>query len=120
MLMKELGAITVVFLPSNILKLQSMDRGVIQNLKVLYRNRVVKKIMRAIEEKRSYEIDPLEGINGIHKAWGYMKPTAIPNCFRKADLVKSSSLSCRTDIPDEEVVQEDSCTRKLHLLRCDF
>ncbi|KAG0423401.1 hypothetical protein HPB47_000809 [Ixodes persulcatus] len=60
-----------------------MDQGVIQNIKVLYRARLLGR-----NEKR-YSPGFLSAINMFTDAWKAFKPTTIAHCFKHAGFCAS-------------------------------
>lgn len=63
---------------------QPMDQGVIQNLKVHYRQLFLRRRITAIDAKADFEFNLLNSINLLHRAWRHVKPETLKNCFRKA------------------------------------
>lgn len=61
-----------------------MDQGIIQNLKVLYRRRVLRRRIAAIDAETDFEFNLLNSLNLLKRAWDEVKPETLNNCFRKA------------------------------------
>lgn len=81
--------VKVVFLPPNTTsKLQPCDAGIIQNVKLLYRKRLVRHVITLIDEA-STATEVVKGVtirDAIHWldiAWDGVKDTTIQKCFRK-------------------------------------
>ncbi|XP_022167245.1 tigger transposable element-derived protein 4-like [Myzus persicae] len=84
---KKFNSIKVEFLPPNkTSQLQSMDQGIIQNFKILYRKEVIRKIVNDIDEGRSFSINLLQTMRMCYKAWENVKKNTIVNCFIKSGI----------------------------------
>nr|XP_042907454.1 tigger transposable element-derived protein 4-like [Parasteatoda tepidariorum] len=100
---KKLKNITVFYLPPNTTsKLQPMDRGVIQNFKLHYRKRMVRKVIAALENKQSMpKINLRESITELSKAWNSdVTDRTIRNSFAKGGY-------CEEDEEDEDGNDEE-------------
>ncbi|XP_038057078.1 tigger transposable element-derived protein 6-like [Patiria miniata] len=82
----HLNSITLQFLPPNTTsQLQPMDQGVIMNMKVHYRRKLLQSLLNAYDAGETPQpINVLQAINMVHTAWGAVKQDCIANCFRKA------------------------------------
>ncbi|XP_050340946.1 uncharacterized protein LOC126767504 [Bactrocera neohumeralis] len=81
-------------------KLQPLDQGVIQNLKVFYRTRIVKEALKRIEANEKQDITLTDCINHVTKAWDIdVKIQTIANCFKKAGFGQYSEWEEEDDIP---------------------
>ena len=102
-----LKAVTLVFLPPNTTSVtQPMDQGVIQSLKVQYRNLVMHRQAECIDNKTKFEMSVLDALRLLHQAWAKVKPSTIANCFRHAKfLPPSSDLEALDDSedPDDDI-----------------
>nr|XP_011440876.2 tigger transposable element-derived protein 4-like [Crassostrea gigas] len=86
-----LQSIELVFLPQNTtLKTQRMDQGIIQNLKVHYRKRVLVRYISAIDRKETPHISVLHALHMLIQACNSVTEKTISNCFRHADFTPSS------------------------------
>ncbi|XP_054709229.1 tigger transposable element-derived protein 4-like [Uloborus diversus] len=88
--------IKLIFLPPNTTsKLQPMDQGIIKNLKVYYRKRILRKMIACVEENQQFSktyVDLRTCISELSKAWqSDVKVTTISNSFRKAGFAKEFS-----------------------------
>jgi hypothetical protein len=64
------GNISVYFLlPNTKSKTQSMDAGVIKNLKLHYCSQIVRQRLAAHEEGVSFQFDILDSMRLLHRAW---------------------------------------------------
>ena len=69
--MKDLENVKLVFLPPNTpIKTQPMDQGVINNLKVHYRKRIVKKQIHAIDDKKDFSLTLLDTLFSFSTVMG--------------------------------------------------
>ena len=98
---KNLKAITLVFLPPNTTsKTQPMDQGVIQNLKVHYRKRMLLRHVQAIDDNTDLHITVLDALRLLNYAWKSVKPTTISNCFSHSGF-KSADIT-PSDLDEED------------------
>lgn len=98
---KGLKNTTLVFLPPNTTsKTQPCDQGIIQNIKVHYRRRVVMKQISAAEKKIDFNISILDALRLVQRSWYAVTPTTISNCFRHAGFT--------TDTPAQQPTSDDS------------
>lgn len=98
---RKLNAIELAFFPPNMTsKLQPLDQGVIQNLKVFYRSRIVKEALKRIEANEKQDITLLDCINHVTKAWDiHVSKQTIANCFKKAGFGQYSEWEEEDDMP---------------------
>ena len=88
-----LRAVRLIFLPPNTTSvLQPCDQGIIQNLKCLYRKRVLRRFIALFDDSGSddahYKLTVLDAINYAAASWEEVKQETIANCFRKAGFTK--------------------------------
>ncbi|XP_045208819.2 tigger transposable element-derived protein 4-like [Mercenaria mercenaria] len=103
-----LQAVRLVFLPPNTTSVtQPMDQGVIQSLKVQYRNLVMQRQSDCVDEKKTFVLSVLDAMRLLHQAWVNVKQTTIANCFRRANFVPNvpeTADDCDSDSdPDDDV-----------------
>jgi len=72
-----------------------MDQGIIQNLKVYYRKRLLRRRILAIDSKSDFSLNLLNSIHLLKQAWDDVKPTTLANCFRKAGFVFEDQVKTR-------------------------
>ena len=102
----------VIFLPPNCTsKLQPADQGIIQNLKVRYRQTMVRRMLQCLDEGKAVEsINIKDALFMMAKAWDSVSPKTIANCWKKAgfpgEVVEPSDDPFESD--DEEAVVEDN------------
>jgi len=64
-----------------------MDQGIIQNLKVHYRKRLLRRRILAIDSKSDFSFTLLNAVCLLKQAWDDVTLTTLANCFRKAGFV---------------------------------
>ena len=84
----------LIFLPPNTTSmLQPMDQGVIWSLKDHYKTISIKKLIEAIEKKKSLpEFSILDAMQMLDVAWGKVRIKTIVNCFENLEFQKKSNL----------------------------
>lgn len=91
----KLSNVQLFFFPPNMTsKLQPMDQGVIKNIKVHYRKRILMKTLGAMEENRPLKnlISLRDCISELDKVWkNDVTSITISNCFKKAGFSKNVS-----------------------------
>lgn len=70
-----------------------MDQGVIQNLKVHYRKRLLRRRIAAIDSDTEFKFNLLDAVFILDKAWDDVKAVTISNCFRKAGFTFDNQVS---------------------------
>lgn len=88
---KQFSSIRVVFLPTNMTsKVQPMDQGIINNMKLHYRRRILRKTLVALEDNNQpYQITLWDAITNLFKAWDMdIQQATIQNSFTKAGFKK--------------------------------
>ena len=110
--------IKIIFLPkSTTSRLQPLDAGIIQNLKVKYRKRLVKYVLARINENSSatriiVDVNILMAIQWTQEAWKEVTGTTIKNYFEKCGVVKSNG-----DLMEiqEDDLESEALVRELSL-----
>lgn len=101
---KGLKSIKLVFLPPNTTsKIQPWDQGIIQNLKVHYRKRVLMKQIACAERKTEFSLTVLDALRFLHRAWFSVTATTISNCFRHACF----SVDIEFGVSDQQEEEDD-------------
>ncbi|XP_064479058.1 tigger transposable element-derived protein 4-like [Ornithodoros turicata] len=104
----NLQAIKLEFLPPNTTSvIQPMDQGVIHNLKVNYRRRLLSRTLLCLDNGKTYAVNLLSAMSMLSEAWKAVPQQTLRNCFRHAGFVvrnEESFKSCDPvpDIPDAE------------------
>ncbi|XP_055920356.1 uncharacterized protein LOC129951986 [Eupeodes corollae] len=76
---------------------QPMDMGIIQNLKVHYKRRILTTILKVWETKKEdYKITLLDCVREVLRAW-------IQNCFKKAGF-KDDTWNDEDDVPLNQLI----------------
>nr|XP_054933900.1 tigger transposable element-derived protein 4-like [Dermacentor andersoni] len=84
---KNLKAVQLEFMPPNTTAvLQPMDQGVVRNLKLLYRSRVLNRMVLCAENGKGYNVDLRSAVGMLADAWKAMRQDTIRNCFRHTAL----------------------------------
>ena len=98
----------VVFLPPNTTsRLQPMDAGIIQNMKVVYRKKLLRHILFLMNEARTAsdiikKVTVLDAILWLTTAWDSVSPETIQKCFRKCGFSDAIVDASSDDEWDEE------------------
>jgi len=101
-----------------------MDQGVIQNLKVHYRRRMIMKHIQAVDFNTQPQITVLDGIRLLAAAWRCVSAKTIANCFSHAGF-RTDCLNATNDDfnnPDsDDSDDEDQITlARLLNMPCSF
>jgi transposase-like protein len=104
-----LKSIKLFFLPPNTTSItQPMHQGIIQNLKVQYRHKLVTRgIIPAVEKKVKFQWSILDAMDALCDAWKAVKPQTVANCFRHCGFVApqpedSEAPAATEDLEDPE------------------
>ena len=95
-LKEKFSNIKIIFLPANtISRLQSLDLGIIQNVKVHYRSLFLRYILSKIEECETasdvvQSVNILIAMRYVAQAWSKVKVETICKCFRKAGVLDAT------------------------------
>ena len=74
-------------LPANATsKLQPMDQGIINNLKALYRNKVLSKLICSLDKGTDSTVTLLDALHYINAAWDGILQTTVRKCFQKCGI----------------------------------
>ncbi|XP_072161219.1 tigger transposable element-derived protein 6-like [Bemisia tabaci] len=80
-----LNSIELLYLPPNTTsKLQPANQGIIQNMKVKYRARLVERLLVRCENNLPMEVDLLSGIQMFSGAWSDVRRETVENCWKHA------------------------------------
>lgn len=76
----------LIFFPPNCTsRLQPADQGITQNLKVYYRQAMIRRMLQYLDEDQPIKaIDLKDATFMLAKAWDNVSPDTIQNCWRKA------------------------------------
>ena len=113
--------IELLFLPANTTSIgQPVDLGIIKNMKNLYRNLVIKRMLRHLDENQNgnVTIDILTAMELINKALSQIKPETIKNCFLRSKLIDGNEVELNDDIHDTLVANWNSLTERNNDISC--
>ncbi|GBO29682.1 hypothetical protein AVEN_102078-1 [Araneus ventricosus] len=102
---EKLKNFKVIFFPPS--KLEPLDLGIIKNLKMHYRKRILKEMISAIEKNETVQenIDPRKAIAELYKVWKFdVTAKIICNFFKKGGF---SNQTDDIDSDDEDVILTD-------------
>jgi hypothetical protein len=100
----HLTNIELCFLPPNTTsKTQPMDQGVIRCLKAHYRRNIVRRLLKAMEQKQDTRISVLDALQLISKSWAAVTPAAIAHCFNHCGFISEDDNEDHfDDAPDDD------------------
>ena len=99
----ELQSIELHFLPPNTTShLQPLDAGIIQNLKVHYRKRLVQYYIHCVDSDMRMTIDIKTAIQFLASAWNAVTPNSIANCWRHTGILPVHYFGDAAATSDEE------------------
>ena len=106
----KLKSITIAYFPPNTTsKLQPMNQGIISNLKVYYRKRILNKVISNLEHRTTITLR--DCISEVSKAWrSDVTSETIKKCFFKAGFT-NENIETDIEIPDVQ--------REWELVHCD-
>ena len=98
----NLTNVQLVFLPPNTTSvLQPMNQGVIRSLKAHYCGRVVRRLCRTLDKKKTLpKLSILQGMKILVFSWGAVSAQTIVNCFRKAGITPEAQNPAIRDAGD--------------------
>ena len=106
-LVDTFSSIKVVFLPKNTTsRFQPLDAGIIQSFKSKYRQKLIRYVIARVKEDSlaseiQKQIDVLQAIEWVAKAWKEVTAETIKNCFAKCGFTEETS-EIKDGIVDEE------------------
>ena len=97
-----LKAIQLCFLsPNTTAVTQPMDQGVIHSLKVKYRSRLIKLVIKAIDSNKDIpKINILDAMKLLTLSWEDVTENTVQNCFAKARISNDDQLRAQNDLDD--------------------
>ncbi|GBM81902.1 Tigger transposable element-derived protein 6 [Araneus ventricosus] len=105
---EKLKNVKVISFPPNCApKLQPLDLGIIKNLKINYRKRILKEMISAIEKNETVQenFDLRKAIAELYKVWKFdVTAKTIRNCFKKRGF---SNQTDDIDSKDEDAILAD-------------
>lgn len=99
----RLSNIRVEFLPPNCTSiLQPLDLGIIKNVKVHYRKRLVQRILINLRMNKPDPINVRQAAEMLTGAWWTVKPATIVNCWQKAGVSAANWTTVDANLEEEE------------------
>ena len=78
-----------------------MDQGIIWSLKSHYKTISIKKLVEAIEKKKTFpEFSILDDMQMLDVAWGKVSTKTVVNCFEKAEILNEKQFEALLDADD--------------------
>ena len=120
--------INLIFLPQNTTSiLQPLDQGIIKNFKVIYRSKVINRLLAQMDfnEEIEIKIDIKNAIDYTVSSWNEIKQSCVKNCFEKCGF-KFDNQSFETNHdpliiePSFENLWQQLCRKRSNLLKIDF
>nr|XP_022300624.1 tigger transposable element-derived protein 4-like [Crassostrea virginica] len=107
-----LFVVKLVFLPPNTTsQTQPMDQGIIQNLKVHYRKRVLLRYITDIDQSKAPHVSILDAIHMLSQAWNCVTPQTINNCYRHDGFSTDNAAATLNDDEDFDVEDDIPLSR---------
>ena len=88
-----------------------MDQGIIQNLNVHYRKRVLLRYIADIDQSKASHISVLDAIHMLSQAWNCVTPQTITNSFRHACFSTDNVAATSNDDEDFDVEDDIPLSR---------
>ncbi|XP_052221853.1 tigger transposable element-derived protein 6-like [Dreissena polymorpha] len=89
----QLTNVKIVFLPANTTsKLQPLDQGIIQNMKQLYRKRLLRSVLSKINKESMSAVElskcvsVLDAVQWVHSSVNEIKRETVSGCFKKSGV----------------------------------
>ena len=107
-LIDKYSNVKVVFLPKNTTsRLQPLDAGIIQSFKSKYRTKLMRFVIARTKEdclasEIAKQVDVLQAIEWVAKAWEEVSTDTIKNCFRKCGFDQNSYGNDDEKVLDDE------------------
>ena len=104
----QLKAAELLFLtPNSTSKTQPLDQGVVQIVKVHYRNAHLMQLVARLDAglpRKDFSINILQALTMLRDAWDQVLPETISNCFRKAGFTCTECSSIESaDRPHDNI-----------------
>ncbi|XP_037558405.1 tigger transposable element-derived protein 4-like [Dermacentor silvarum] len=102
-----------------------MDQGVIRNLKVHYRSRLLNRVLSCVDCGKNYVVNVLSAISILSDAKKAVTVDTMRNCFRHAGFLLDSQDSATgqdpvAEMPPDVNIIEDPCASELDIPAVTF
>ena len=115
------------FPPNTTSKLQPMDQGIIQTVKLKYRKHQLQRILQELEKDKTAtgidvakKMNVLDAIHWVNAAWKETQPDTITKCFYKAGFQEGDGERGGVLDPDTVAVDPDMDSLAQELYGCSF
>jgi len=100
------------FPPNTTAKLQPLDQGIIKNVKVKYRTKLLQHVISKVDSCDSASdvaksVNVLNAVTWISQAWKEVEPTVITNCFRHGGIQAKQGVADQPDIQPVDLEAEE-------------
>lgn len=92
------------FLPNTTALAQPMDQGIIQNVKIIYKRLLLRKMIDAIDANISFTFNLLNALQMLQQAWVEVKVETIKNCFKKAHFIENEEIH---EVPEDDAIGDE-------------
>ena len=105
----QFSNIKLVFLPKNTTsRLQPLDAGIIQNIKLQYRKRMMRHLLHVMDQCNSVSelvkrVTVLDAIGWLRAAWESVQTTTIEQCFAKCGFKIQSAVQSIEENDDDDM-----------------
>ena len=112
----QMSNVKLIFLPPNTTSvLQPLDQGIIQNIKLLYRRKLLEFVLRQCDGETSgtgaqiaKSIDIHRAVDWLNQAMSSLKAETVSKCFKRCGIFPADSDSSTTTVATEIVEEWDA------------
>jgi hypothetical protein len=79
-----------------------MDQGIIANLKVNYRNLMLKQVLQKRDDKDETKLNILDAMLMMKEGWTKVTSNTVANCFRHCSFALSAEAPDLIEVDDED------------------
>lgn len=114
----ELSNVTVKFFPPNTTsRLQPLDQGVIKNMKVHFKRRLLQHVLAFVDDcslatEITKKINVLDAVKWVKYAWDEVKDVTIQKCFAKAGFSVDNLALSDQQLDDEDEISLQELIRR--------
>ncbi|NXL91996.1 TIGD4 protein, partial [Alectura lathami] len=113
---KNLKAVTLVFVPPDSSSCVAMKEGVIRSLKVQYRRCLIQRLVGCLEGNKEFTLTLLDAIEMLHLCWRRVTPEAIVKSFVEAGF----KLETKEDGEDTEAESDSDLIARAQAAGVEF